>query len=113
VGREGVSLVRCIIEAWIPAETGNCSVLDGTLPVKIKKYLEAIKPEAVYFTVRDGQRTMIAVVNLPSEDKMVAMMEPLWLDWEASVSCTPAMTLADLERSGKDMEKLAKERSQE
>jgi hypothetical protein len=53
---------------------------------------------------------MIAVVNIPSEDKMVAMTEPLWLDWNASVSVTPAMSLADLQKSGKDMEKLAKDR---
>jgi len=102
--------MRCIIECWIPAEDGNCSILDGTLPVKIKNYLDAVKPEAVYFTVKDGQRTMIAVVNIPSEDKMVAMTEPLWLDWNASVSITPAMSLADLQKSGKDMEKLAKDR---
>jgi len=109
--REGVSLMRCIIECWFPAEAGNCSILDGTMSAKIKKYVDAVKPEAVYFTVRDGQRTMFAVVNVPSEDKMVAMMEPLWLDWDADVTCTPAMSLADLEKSGKDFEKLAKERS--
>ena len=54
---------------------------------------------------------MFAVVNLPSEDKMVAFNEPLWLDWEASVSMTPAMSLADLEKAGRDMERLAKERT--
>jgi len=103
--------MRCIVECWIPAEEGNRSVLDGTLPVKIKNYIDAVKPEAVYFTIRDGQRTMLAVVNVPSEDKMVAMMEPLWLDWNASVVLTPVMTLADLQKTGKDMEKLAKERA--
>jgi len=102
--------MRCIIECWIPAEDGNKSILDGTLPVKIKNYLDAVKPEAVYFTVKDGQRTMFAIVNIPSEDKMVAITEPLWLNWNASVSVTPAMSLADLQKSGKDMEKLAKDR---
>gem|GEM_PF-59184 len=104
-------IMRCIVECWIPAEEGNRSVLDGTLPAKIKNYIDAVKPEAVYFTIRDGQRTMLAVVNVPSEDKMVAMMEPLWLDWNASVVLTPVMTLADLQKTGKDMEKLAKERA--
>ena len=103
--------MRCIVECVFPVETGNRSILDGTLLSKIKKYLEAVKPEAVYFTVRDGQRTMFAVVNLPSEDKMVAFNEPLWLDWKASVSMTPAMSLADLEKAGRDMERLAKERT--
>jgi len=78
--------MRCSIECWIPAGTGNCSIPDGTLPVKIKKYLETAKPEAMYFTVKDGQRTMFAIVNIPSGDKMVAMLEPLWLDGDASVS---------------------------
>jgi hypothetical protein len=102
--------MRCIVEAVIPAEAGNRSIMDGTLPGKMKKYIEAVKPEAVYFTVKDGQRTVFAVVNFPSEDKMVAFNEPLWLDWGASVTVTPAMSLADLEKAGKDMEKLARER---
>ncbi len=102
--------MRCIIECRITTDDGNCSVLDGTLPAKMKNYLEAVKPEAVYFTIKGGCRTMIAVVNIPSEDKMVAIHEPLWLDWNASVSCTPAMSLADLQKAGKDMEKIAKER---
>jgi hypothetical protein len=106
----GVKIMRCIIECWFPVENGNLAMLNGTLPVKIKNYIDAVKPEAVYFTVKDGQRTMIAVVNVPSEDKMVAINEPLWLDWNASVSITPAMTLADLQKAGKDMEKLVKDR---
>jgi hypothetical protein len=106
----GAKIMRCIIECWIPAEDGNCSLLDGTMPGRIQKYLEAVKPEAVYFTVKDGQRTMIVIADIPSEDKMVATLEPLWLDWNGSVTCTPVMTLADLQKSGKDMEKLAKER---
>ena len=53
---------------------------------------------------------MIMVVNIPNEDNMVAMIEPFWFDWDASVSCAPAMSPADLEKAGKDMENLAKER---
>lgn len=41
---------------------------------------------------------------------MVAFNEPLWLDWGASVTVTPAMSLADLEKAGGDMEQIAKER---
>jgi hypothetical protein len=103
--------MRCIIECWIPAESGNCAVYDGTMREKIKTWVDAVKPEAVYFTVKEGQRTMIAVVNIPTEDKMVATMEPLWMDWNAFVTCTPAMSLADLQKAGKDLESIAKGRS--
>lgn len=104
--------MRCMIECWIPSEEGNCSVLDGTLPVKLKKYIDSVKPEAVYFTIKDGQRTMVAFINIQSEDKMIATMEPLWLDWNASITCTPAISLADLQKAGKDMEKIAKDREE-
>jgi hypothetical protein len=82
----------------------------ATVPFNIKNYLESAKPEAVYCTIRDGKRTMVTVVNIPTEDKMVATMEPLRLDWNASVFCTPVMTLAALQKAGNDREKLAKER---
>jgi hypothetical protein len=36
--------------------------------------------------------------------------EPPWLDWEADVEMTPVMTLADLEKSGPDMEKIVGDR---
>lgn len=84
--------MRYMIECWIPSEDGNCSVLDGTLPIKLKKYIDSVKPEAVYVTIKDGQGAMVAFVNIQSEDKMVATMEPLWLDWDASITCTPAMS---------------------
>jgi hypothetical protein len=104
--------MRCMIECWIPSGEGNCSVLDGTLPVKLKNYIDSVKPEAVYFTIKDGQRTMVAFINVHSEDKMIATMEPLWLDWNASITCTPAMSLADLQKAGRDLEKIAKDREE-
>ena len=47
------------------------------MPETIEAWIDAVKPDAIYFTVKDGQRTIIAVVNIPSEDKMVATPEPL------------------------------------
>jgi hypothetical protein len=76
------------------------SILDWDLASEGKKYIEAIKPEGVYFTVKDGQGTMSVVVNIPNEDKMVPMMEPLWPDGDTSVTCTPAKSFADLEEAG-------------
>jgi hypothetical protein len=69
--------------------------------------MESVKPENVYRTLSHGQRTVYFVVNIPSEDKMPALLEPLWLDWNADVYVTPAMTLADFERAGPDIERLA------
>jgi hypothetical protein len=50
------------------------------------------------------------VLNVPSEDKMPGLLEPLWLDLKADVYITPAMTLADFEKAGPDLERLAQAR---
>jgi hypothetical protein len=47
---------------------------------------------------------------MPSIDKMALVTEPPWLDWGADLSMTPVMTLADLEKSGQDMEKIVRDR---
>jgi hypothetical protein len=44
----------------------------------IKMYPEAVKPEAVYFAIKEGRQMMGALVNIPGEDMMAAMTEPLW-----------------------------------
>ncbi len=51
--------MRYIVEGVIPGEAGNRRIMDGSLSSKMKKYLDAVKPEAVYFTVKDGQHDYI------------------------------------------------------
>ena len=51
------------------------------------------------------------MLDMPSEDKMVLVTEPPWLDWEADVDMTPVLMIADLEKAGQDMEKLIRDRS--
>jgi len=57
-----------------------------------------------------GQRTMYMVVDIASVDKMPWMFEPFWLDWNADVFITPVMTRADIEKAGKDFERLLMDR---
>lgn len=73
---------------------------------KMQKYMNDVKPEAVYFAVAGGQRTVYLVVNLESEDKLPEIVEPLWLDWEADVSFLPVMTPEGLEKAGGEIQLL-------
>ncbi|MGZ4903705.1 MAG: hypothetical protein ACXV5I_02700 [Halobacteriota archaeon] len=94
----------------MPVETANASLMDGTLVTKLMKYVNDVKPEHVFFTVSHGQRTTYFIVDVPSEDKLPAVLEPLWLDWNSDVSVRPAMTLSDYEKAGADFERLVAER---
>lgn len=86
----------------LPHHTFNTAVKDGTAGAKLKKIMDAIKPEAAYFTELCGKRTGIFVVNLTDASQIPALAEPWFLTFEADVQVRPTMTPADLERGGLD-----------
>lgn len=102
--------MRLLVEVKIPAESGNAAIMNGSLVSKIQTAVHNLKPEAIYFTVRNGQRTMYAVFDLKSEDQMVPCLEPFWLDFNAEVNAFPAMTPADLEKAGPTLQKYVEAR---
>jgi hypothetical protein len=94
--------MRMIMNVTIPHHTFNAAVKDGTVGAKIGKILEAIKPEAVYFTEQNGKRGAVLIVDLPNDAKVPALAEPWFLTFEADVQIRIAMTPEDLQRSGID-----------
>jgi len=94
--------MKTLIIASMPHHTFNAAVKDGTAGAKLKKIMDALKPEAAYFTELNGKRTGIFVVNLSDASQIPALAEPLFLTFEADVQVHPTMTPADLERAGLD-----------
>jgi hypothetical protein len=94
--------MKTILIASMPHHTFNAAVKDGTAGAKLKKIMDAIKPEAAYFTEICGKRTGIFVVNLSDASQIPALAEPWFLTFEADVQVHPTMTPADLERAGLD-----------
>ena len=48
----------------MPVESGNQAIKDGTLGAVMQRAAERWKPEAMYFTTFDGQRTAYMVFDL-------------------------------------------------
>ena len=94
--------MRVLLDVKIPHETFNAAVRDGSTGAKLKRILEATKPEAVYFTERGGQRGAIMVVNLDDPSKIPTFAEPWFLTFNADVEFHVAMTPEDLARAGLD-----------
>ncbi len=94
--------MRMIMNVKIPHATFNAAVKDGTAGAKIGKILEAIKPEAVYFTEQDGHRGAMLIVDLADASKIPVLAEPWFLTFQANVEFRIAMTPEDLQRSGID-----------
>lgn len=94
--------MRMLLDVKIPHETFNAAVRDGSAGEKLKRILEATKPEAVYFTERDGHRGGILIVNLDDPSKIPTLVEPWFLTFNADVQIRVAMTPEDLARAGLD-----------
>ena len=87
-------------------EPFNTAVRDGTAGMKLKRILDAIKPEAAYFTEQHGTRAVI-ICDLADPSKIPALAEPWFLTFNADVEFKSVMLPADLEKAGLD--KLGKE----
>jgi Domain of unknown function (DUF3303) len=83
--------VHFIVKATLPVDAGN-RLIKGNMQATFDKVLADVRPEHVYFSVADGQRTIFMIVDLPNPTDMVRVGEPLWLALEADVEVFPAMT---------------------
>ena len=72
----------------------------GASGVRVMKIIEAIKPEAVYFTEHNGSRGAMLVVDVKQASDIPSLAEPWFLTFDADVDFRIAMTPEDLGRSG-------------
>jgi hypothetical protein len=91
-----------ILEVKFPLEPFNTYVRDGSVGAKAQKILAAIKPEATYFSERNGQRGAILVVNADNASDVPRLAEPWFLTFNASAEFRIAMTPEDLGKAGLD-----------
>jgi hypothetical protein len=91
-----------LLDITIPHEPFNSLLRQGAVGKKLGDILEAIKPEAVYFTEQEGKRGAIVVIDLPDVSKIPSVSEPWFLTFNADVKCRIAMKPEDLKKAGLD-----------
>lgn len=94
--------MRVLLNVRMPHGPFNAAAKDGTAGAKLKRILDAIKPEAVYFTDDNGQRSAIVIVDLPDASKIPSLAEPWFSTFEADVQIRVVMTPYDLKKAGLD-----------
>ncbi len=92
--------MRMLLHSRIPHEEFNAAVRDGSVGRKMKKILEEIKAEAVYFTEYDGRRGAIMIININDPSEVPKFAEPWFLSFNADVQFHIAMTPEELGRAG-------------
>ncbi len=91
--------MRMLMHIQLPLEPFNTAVRDGTAGQKIQRILEAIKPEAAYFSEQNGRRGGTLVVNVKDPSDVPVLAEPWFLTFNAEIEFRIAMTPEDLSRS--------------
>jgi hypothetical protein len=88
--------MRMLLKIQIPVESGNEALKSGVLGNTVRAFVEKSKPECIYFTLADGWRTIIAVVDMTSSSEMPGIGEPFFRDLDASIEATPCMNPEEL-----------------
>ena len=94
--------MRILMTVRLPHESFNAAVKDGSAGAKTEAILDAIKPEAVYFTEMNGQRTVVMIVELEKPSAVPALAEPWFLTFNANVEFHVVMSPEDLQEAGLD-----------
>ena len=92
--------MRLLLNLTFPHEPFNTLVRNGTVGETFGKILEAIKPEAAYFTEQDGKRGAVLIVNVTDPSEIPALAEPWFLNFSADCKFRIVMSAEDLQRSG-------------
>src|SRR5579859_2254431 len=100
--------MRFIVTAKIPVETGNKLIASAQMGPKVQQIMADLKPEAAYFSLKDGCRCTYLILNVNDASGLPAKLEPLFLATNAEVTCEVAMTAEDLGRGMGQMEGLVK-----
>jgi hypothetical protein len=70
------SHMRVIMLVQFPIEPFNTATRNGTVGAKMKQILDDLKPEAAYFTEREGHRGGIFVVDVKSASDIPNLPNP-------------------------------------
>ena len=100
--------MRFLLKVNIPVETGNAAAKDGKLGGTIQSILADLKPETVYFTADNGQRTAFIFLDMHDASQIPAIAEPWFLAFNANVEIQPVMVPDDLMKAGPAIEQAVK-----
>jgi len=94
--------MKMLLSVTMPHEPFNSLVKAKKAGLIIKRILEDLRPESVYFTEQDGTRGAALVIEVAEPSRVPKIAEPFFLNFNADCRFRIAMTPADLEKAGLD-----------
>ncbi|MFC6280707.1 MULTISPECIES: panthothenate synthetase [Polaromonas] len=94
--------MKMLLTVDIPHEPFNTLVRSGKAGAIIGRILEAIRPEAAYFTEQNGRRGGIFVIEVKTPSELPSFSEPFFLNFQADCKFRMLMSPEDLQKAGLD-----------
>ena len=88
--------MRMVLKARIPTEAGNEVLRTGDMSKIMETAIAALKPEAAYFTLDDGDRTCFFYFDMQQSSQMPPVLESFFMELNAKISLQPVMNADDL-----------------
>ena len=101
--------MKFLLRATIPVDVGNEMAKDTQhMGQLMETMMGDLQPEAAYFCLENGQRTLYFVVNVDATHDLPRFAEPLWQAFSADVEMIPAMSQEDFAKAGPIIEQTVK-----
>jgi hypothetical protein len=89
--------MRMMLRAQLEVDAANLAIADGSIGPTLDKLFSYCRPEATYFLVENGNRTIYAVFDMASANQVPVIAETLFHAFGATVDLHPVMVAAELE----------------
>ena len=94
--------MKMIMNVRFPHEPFNTLVREGTVGEIIRKILDDLKPESIYFVEQGGSRGAVAIIDVLDSSRIPSFAEPFFLKFNADCEFRIAMSPEDLGKAGLD-----------
>jgi len=92
--------MKMLLRIIMPNEPFNTLIKKGTVGKVLEKILSDLKPEAAYFTLENGERSALLVININRPGDYVKYAEPFFLEFNARINYEIIMSPEELKNSG-------------
>ena len=94
--------MRILMNVRFPHEPFNTLVREGKSGDIIKKILDELKPESIFFTEQSGTRVAVAIVDINDPSQIPSFSETFYWNFNADCEFRIAMSPEDLGKAGLD-----------
>ncbi|MGD9369337.1 MAG: hypothetical protein PVH87_26750 [Desulfobacteraceae bacterium] len=94
--------MKMLMNIRFPHEPFNTLLREGKASETIRRILDDLKPESIYFTEQSGRRGAVAVIDVADSSRIPSFSEPFFLNFNADCEFRIAMSPGDLAQAGLD-----------